>query len=109
MSLDAVNIGLGWIPLVQVAALELAEYPADWNARIEEVGTDNGALALVVLFDDPMAVDCIDGLCDRYRARSLMVCEECGAPARLRLGVYAVATLCEDHADYAAPFLPEDS
>lgn len=80
----------------------------DINCRLEEASSFNGSLLLAALFDEPIALDVIDGFTERYRKRSLSTCEECGRSGRLRLGVDLIATLCDDHADYAAPFLPED-
>lgn len=42
------------------------------------------------------------------RKQSLTICDECGAPGRLRMGVNIAKTTCDRHAHLAASFRDDD-
>ncbi|MGO7674855.1 hypothetical protein ACC685_33370 [Rhizobium ruizarguesonis] len=99
----------GWNGLIQQAANEIATFSASWNARIYGGKEKFGALYLFVgPFDNESSYDVLNDLVERYRKRSLTICEECGQRGRLRMGISIAATRCDDHAAFVAPFRDED-
>ncbi len=50
----------------------------------------------------------IDDLVREARKLSLTICDECGAPGRLRMGINIAKTTCDRHAFLAAPMREED-
>jgi len=97
----------GWRGLIVQAAAEVAAMPDLWRVRIVGGKEKMGSLILFIYCDGQRPIDLVDCLCEAYRKKSITVCEECGAPGRLRMGVVA-ATRCEQHADFVAPFRDDD-
>lgn len=52
--------------------------------------------------------DAIDELAREARKLSLTICEECGAPGRLRMGQNIAKTTCDRHAHLAGPLREDD-
>ncbi|OWO89697.1 hypothetical protein B5E41_30110 [Rhizobium esperanzae] len=98
----------GWLDLIQEAQVEIAALPASWKARLVGGKEKFGYLRLTIEWHGRAGRDRIDVITERFRKRSRTVCEECGKPGRLRLGVSIAATRCDNHADFAAPFRADD-
>lgn len=98
----------GWLGLIQEAQAEIAALPVAWKARLIEGKEKFGYLRLSIDWKGRARRDRIEAIAERYRKRSLTICEECGKPGRLRMGVSIAATRCDDHATFAAPFRADD-
>ncbi|NEI66483.1 hypothetical protein [Rhizobium leguminosarum] len=66
-----------------------------------------GSLIIYCDYEDGQA-EKVRTLKGTIRKRSLEVCDECGAPGRLRMGVSIAKTTCDRHAHLAAPFRGDD-
>ncbi|MGO7821197.1 hypothetical protein ACC684_28515 [Rhizobium ruizarguesonis] len=98
----------GWLGLIQEAQAEIGALPAAWNARLVGGKEKFGYLQLSINWQGHARRDRIEAITERYRKRSLTICEECGKLGRLRMGISIAATRCDDHAEFAAPFRDDD-
>ncbi|ANL12009.1 MULTISPECIES: hypothetical protein [unclassified Rhizobium] len=95
----------GWTGLLDEMAADLVRL--DGSARI--MGGKEKLGSMIVFIDrDPAKTKAVSALKEDYRRRSLDVCDECGAPGRLRMGVSIAKTTCDRHAHLAAPFREDD-
>ncbi|MBY4615703.1 MULTISPECIES: hypothetical protein [Rhizobium] len=98
----------GWLGLIQEAQGEIGALPAAWKARLVGGKEKLGYLQLSINWQGHARRDRIEAITEQFRKRSLTICEECGKPGRLRMGVSIAATRCDDHAAFAAPFRDDD-
>jgi len=96
------EFGPGWIGIVSDFCDQLRKFEADHFVVAFRWGKEKfGALRLFTR-DDLSSLTTLQRywlsrLRERARRQSLRTCQECGQPARLRLGAHA-ATLCDRHA-----------
>ncbi|MCZ7890466.1 hypothetical protein O9X99_02130 [Agrobacterium salinitolerans] len=95
------EIGPGWIGIVSDFCDQLRKFEVDhFVVSLVWAKEKFGALRLFTR-DDPSTLTTLQSywltrLRERARRQSLRTCQECGQPARLRLGAHA-ATLCDLH------------
>ncbi|MBY3314769.1 hypothetical protein [Rhizobium laguerreae] len=95
----------GWTDLLDELVTELVKL--DQSARIAGGKEKFGSMIVFIDHDPAKRVD-IAALKESYRKRSVKVCDECGDPGRLRIGVSIAKTTCDRHAHLAAPFREDD-
>ncbi|MBY5819996.1 hypothetical protein HFN60_30870 [Rhizobium leguminosarum] len=95
------EFGPGWIEIVGQFCDQLRLWAADgWPVSLRWGKEKFGALRLFTnvynVTSTPLQSHWMSRLRERARRQSLRTCQECGQPARLRLGAHA-ATLCDRH------------
>ncbi len=106
------EFGPGWIEIVGQFCDQLRLWAADgWSVHLLWGKEKFGALRLFTdvshLTMTPLQSYWLSRLSERARRQSLRICQECGAPGRLRLGAHA-ATLCDRHQHLVGTPRPED-
>ena len=87
----------GWVPLIRQAAVAVSAFPSEEKNRITGCIAKGGMLLL--RFEKRMSPTYAGSfrLGEEIRKKSLSTCEECGRPARLRIGRERQMSTCEDH------------
>lgn len=98
--------GKGWDAVIRELATGLAAIPGavvHLTGGKEKFGSFIG---FVSCKDDQR--EQVRALKEAARKKSLTICEECGHPGRLRMGISIAKTTCDRHAHLAAPFRDDD-
>lgn len=95
----------GWTSLLADLAVELAKM--DGPPRIIGGKEKMGSLILRVDYERSQ-MKAVEVLKEGIRKRSVTICDECGAPGRLRMGVNIAKTTCDEHTRLAHPLRDDD-
>lgn len=106
------EFGPGWIGIVQDYCDQLRAFERDHFVVALRWGKEKFGSLRLFTRDDPSTLTTLQRywlsrLRERARRQSLMICQECGQPGRLRLGAHA-ATLCERHKHLVGEPRPDD-
>ncbi|UXT53245.1 hypothetical protein FY136_28710 (plasmid) [Agrobacterium tumefaciens] len=98
----------GWVPLIRQAAVAASGFPPAEKVSIMGCVASGGML--ILKFSKPTSLKFAGALKLResIRKKSLATCEECGKPARLRIGHARQMTTCEDHVHLVGELRDDD-
>ena len=97
--------GKGWERIVRELATALGAL--DGPPRITGGKEKFGSLIVRIEYQRTQ-MKAVEVLKEAARKKSVTICEECGQPGRLRMGVSICKTTCNRHAHLAAPFRDDD-
>ncbi|RVH69215.1 hypothetical protein CN198_14240 [Sinorhizobium meliloti] len=98
--------GKGWERVIRELATGLGAIPGP-PPRLTGGKEKFGSFVAFVSCEDDQR-EAANALCEAARKKSLTICEECGGPARLRMGHGRCLTLCDRHSRLTHPLRDHD-
>ncbi len=100
------DCGPGWETVIRQLAERLGRLPGP--PKLVGGNEKFGSFQCRIVPHKAERDDAIDELARETRKLSLTICEECGAPGRLRVGQNIAKTTCDRHAHLVGPLREED-
>lgn len=100
------SCGPGWETVIRRLAERLGRLPGP--PKLVGGKEKFGSFQSRIVPHSPQRDDAIDELARETRKLSLTICEECGAPGRLRMGISIAKTTCDRHAHLAGELREDD-
>lgn len=98
--------GPGWETVIRRLADRLGQLPGP--PKLVGGKEKFGSFQSRIVMHTPEHDERIDDLVREARKLSLTICDECGAPGRLRMGINIAKTTCDRHAHLAGPLRDDD-